>query len=104
MRKITLFVFTFFAAFVVACSQPVSVQQAPSSPIAGSEANGEITPAAELIDTYLPLLKNKRVAVFANNTSMVKNTHLVDTLKSLRCGYQENICARAWIQRYGRCR
>lgn len=83
MRKITLFLFTFVAAFVSACSQPVSVQQAPSSTAAGTTGNAGISPAAELIDTYLPLLKNKRVAVFANNTSMVKNTHLVDTLKSL---------------------
>lgn len=29
---------------------------------------------------YLPLLKGKAVAVFANQTSMVKSTHLVDTL------------------------
>jgi uncharacterized protein YbbC (DUF1343 family) len=37
-------------------------------------------PAADRLDTYLPLLKGKSVAVFANQTSMVKNTHLVDTL------------------------
>lgn len=39
-----------------------------------------IIPAAERMQTYLPLLKNKRVAVFANATSMVQQTHLVDTL------------------------
>jgi uncharacterized protein YbbC (DUF1343 family) len=32
------------------------------------------------MDQYLPLLKNKRVAVFANHTSMVGNSNLVDTL------------------------
>lgn len=36
--------------------------------------------AAERMNVYLPMLKGKRVAVFANQTSMVKNTHLVDTL------------------------
>ena len=39
-----------------------------------------ITPGAERMDVYLPYLKGKAVAVFANQTSMVKNTHLVDTL------------------------
>lgn len=39
-----------------------------------------ITPAAERTGVYFPLLKGKKVAVFANQTSMVKNTHLVDTL------------------------
>ena len=35
---------------------------------------------AERMPVYLPLLKGKAVAVFANQTSMVKNSHLVDTL------------------------
>ncbi len=42
-----------------------------------------IIPAAERLDQYLPLLKNKRVAIFANHTSIVGNTHLVDTLSGL---------------------
>lgn len=37
-------------------------------------------PAAERMDVYLPFLKGKKVAVFANQTSVVKGTHLVDTL------------------------
>ena len=32
------------------------------------------------MEVYLPLLKGKSVGVFANQTSMVRNTHLVDTL------------------------
>ncbi len=40
----------------------------------------QITPGAERMEVYLPLLKGKTVAVFANQTSMVNNTHLVDTL------------------------
>lgn len=43
----------------------------------------EIIPAAERIEIYLPLLKGKVVAVFANQTSVVGNTHLVDTLLKL---------------------
>lgn len=35
---------------------------------------------AERLELYLPLLKSKSVAVFANQTSVVGQTHLVDTL------------------------
>lgn len=39
-----------------------------------------IVPGAERMEMYLPMLKGKSVAVFANATSLVKETHLVDTL------------------------
>lgn len=39
-----------------------------------------IIPGAERMDQYLPLLKGKSVAVFANPGSVVKHTSLVDTL------------------------
>ncbi len=40
----------------------------------------KIIAGAERTEIYLPLLKNKRVAIFANQTSMVGNLHLVDVL------------------------
>ena len=43
-----------------------------------------IIPGAERMEMYLPLLKGRSVAIFANQTSMVKNSHLIDTL--LKCG------------------
>lgn len=42
-----------------------------------------ITPAANRLDQYLPLLKGKRVAIFANHTATIGHTHLVDSLKRL---------------------
>lgn len=39
-----------------------------------------IIPGAERMDQYLPLLQGKNVALFANPTSVVGNTLLVDTL------------------------
>jgi uncharacterized protein YbbC (DUF1343 family) len=42
-----------------------------------------IIPGAERLDAYVPLLKGKRVAVFANHTAMVGKKHLVDTLLKL---------------------
>src|ERR1043165_1643812 len=47
---------------------------------AGGFSQQRIIPAAERTDVYIPLLENKSVAVFANQTSMVYHTHLVDTL------------------------
>jgi uncharacterized protein YbbC (DUF1343 family) len=40
-------------------------------------------PGAERINVYLPFIKGKRVGIFANQTSVVGNTHLVDTLRKL---------------------
>ena len=39
-----------------------------------------ITPGAERMEVYLPYLKGKAVAIFANQTSLVNTTQLVDTL------------------------
>ena len=43
----------------------------------------QIKPGAYQTDKYLPLLKNKRVGIFANHTATVGSIHLVDTLKKL---------------------
>lgn len=51
-----------------------------NTPSAGENSDAKIIPGAERMDQYLSLLKGKRVAVFANHTSLVNNTNLVDTL------------------------
>lgn len=48
---------------------------------AGSKAR--LAVGAEQFDKYLPLLRDKRVALVVNHTSMVGQTHLADTLKAL---------------------
>jgi len=45
--------------------------------------SNKLLTGAEQLDQYLPLLNGKRVAILANQTSIVGKTHLVDTLKSL---------------------
>ena len=60
MKKL-LFITTLLLAAVIAQAQTVKV-------------------GAEITDKYLPLLKGKRVAVMANQTSMLDNEHLVDFL------------------------
>ncbi|HMT75544.1 MAG TPA: DUF1343 domain-containing protein [Chitinophagaceae bacterium] len=42
-----------------------------------------IRTGAEQTEKYLPLLKGKRIAIMANPTTIIGNTHLVDSLKSL---------------------
>ncbi|OFY21270.1 MAG: hypothetical protein A2W98_14915 [Bacteroidetes bacterium GWF2_33_38] len=49
-------------------------------------------PAAELTHKYISLLKGKRVGVVANQTSMIKNTHLVDSLLSLEINITKIFC------------
>jgi uncharacterized protein YbbC (DUF1343 family) len=49
-------------------------------PVSGGKT---IQPAAAYLPAYLPLLKGKRIAVVANPTSTIGQTHLVDTLTSL---------------------
>ena len=43
----------------------------------------QIKVAAERTKHYLPLLKQQKVAVIGNQSSLIKNTHLVDSLLSL---------------------
>ncbi len=43
--------------------------------------NAPVLPGAYRMSVYVPFLKNKRVAVFANATSMIGNIHLIDTLQ-----------------------
>ena len=43
----------------------------------------QIVPGAYRTNVYLPLLKGKRIGVFANQTSVVGNTNLIDTLIKL---------------------
>lgn len=49
-------------------------------PITNVLADNLPQPAAEQINSYLPLLEQQRVAVFANATSRVGQAHLVDVL------------------------
>ncbi len=67
------FIIVLFAAFFMQCTQ---AQKKDISSTA-------IKPAADRIDAYLPLIQGKKVAIFANHTSMVGKTHLVDTLLAL---------------------
>ena len=66
MKKLKYFFIALLLNCYVAVAQPAN--------------NNTVITGAERMQAYLPWLKGKTVAVFANQTSMVKNTHLVDTL------------------------
>ena len=51
-----------------------------ASGIAEPSGTKPIYPGAERMGLYLDSLKGKRIAVVANQTSLVKGVHLVDTL------------------------
>lgn len=59
------------------------VQLACSAQHAPVHKPAPIRPAAERISEYLPLLKGKRIGLFANQTTVVGKTHLADTLRKL---------------------
>lgn len=46
-------------------------------------SQAEILPAAYRTEVYVPLLKGKRVGIFANHTATIGRKHLVDSLLSL---------------------
>jgi uncharacterized protein YbbC (DUF1343 family) len=69
-------------AFLISCLY-LSCTAQKTALKTSSATDGAIIPGAERLSAYLPLLKGKTVGIFANQTSMVGPTHLVDTLKKL---------------------
>lgn len=73
--RAALFVVNFLLLGGIAGAQP-----APPHPATRTTAPASILTGAEQMDQYLPLLQGQSVAVFANPTSTVGSSHLVDTL------------------------
>ena len=74
--RLILFIFIIISLNFCATSQ----HQKQNS---GDEKAQTIQTGAEQTGKYIPLLKGKRVAIMANQTSIINKTHLVDSLKSL---------------------
>lgn len=66
MRHLPLLLF----AFLFSCSTPKAQKKL-------------ISPGAYQVNEYGPLLKGKNVGFFVNHTSLINNTHLIDSLQSL---------------------
>lgn len=68
---------------ISSCHGQKTGQQSAVPMLKNGGSEPAIIPAAERIDVYLPLIRGKKLGIFANQTSMVGNTHLVDTLRKL---------------------
>lgn len=55
-------------------------------------AQEHIVVGAENMSNYLPLLKNKQIAIVANQTSLVNGKHLLDTLTQLGINVKKVFC------------
>lgn len=66
--------------FLAACADNHQHQSITAVESNRENADAKIIPGAERMNVYLPMLRDKRVAVFANHTSLVGTTNLVDTL------------------------
>ncbi len=73
------FISTFIALTITVFIQAQSSKQKPQ----GIETLSVTLPGAYQTETYLPLLKGKRVGIFANQTSNIGKQHLVDSLQKL---------------------
>ena len=62
-----------------ACNAQNNIKQKTN----GTREENQILTGAERLSVYLPLIKGKKVGIFANQTSIVGNSHLVDTLRKL---------------------
>ena len=65
------------------CGTPHNPTSSTSSSQGETTDKRALFTGAEQTDKYVPYLKGKRVAIMANLTSIIGNTHLVDSLKSL---------------------
>jgi uncharacterized protein YbbC (DUF1343 family) len=76
---------TLSIALLICLTGMVRAQQVSPLRAAKPDASHSTTimPGAAQVKTYLPLLEGKRVAIFANQTSLISKTHLVDSLQQL---------------------
>ena len=77
----TIFLSVAFLSVLSCSAQKQKIKIKSKQPAARPAANSGILPGAERLAAYLPLLKGKKVAVFANQTSTVGSSHLVDVLR-----------------------
>ena len=66
-----------------ACGQPVPTQVPVTTETITKEVSKPLRLGAERTNIYIPLLEGKSVGVVANQTSLIGQTHLVDTLIAL---------------------
>ncbi len=81
MKVFSILLFFTFSLFSCSAQKKPSATSNKQPATSNQKPETRIIPGAERMNVYLPLIKGKRIGIFANQTSMVGNTHLVDTLK-----------------------
>ncbi len=72
-----------FPFIIVALALCISCNSQKQSQNFANVGNVQIKTGADQTEKYVPYLKGKRVAILANQTSIIGKTHLVDSLKKL---------------------
>ena len=72
-----------FPFIIVALALCISCNSQKQSQNNATVASGQIKTGADQTEKYIPYIKGKRVAILANQTSIIGKTHLVDSLKKL---------------------
>ena len=76
----------FISVFSICCSgqddSTTTLSTTPTQLSPQKEAVKDIVVGAERMDQYLPLLTGKKVGVVGNHSSLIRSTHLVDSLLS----------------------
>lgn len=81
--------FFLFAGFLFSCNAQVQVNTSEPELKVIENKDLPIVTGAEQLSAYLPLLKGKRVGLVVNQTSMVGNVHLLDTLLVLKVAVEK---------------
>lgn len=79
MKRISAFI---AVALILTISIAAFKKPQPVSTMVESVKKDSIRTGADQTEKYLPYLKGKRVAILANQTSIIGNQHMVDSLKS----------------------
>ncbi len=92
MKSLSLFIFSTLLIVAVITAFKILVREQPLVSIVGNHADPKavavvpkdtIKTGADQTEKYVPYLKGKRVAILANQTSIIGHRHMVDTLQSL---------------------
>jgi uncharacterized protein YbbC (DUF1343 family) len=75
--------------FLSSCNLEKTTAGQSIAPITKSANKNKIVPGAEKLATYFPLIKGKKVGLVVNQTSIVRNRHIVDTLISIGVDVQK---------------
>ncbi|MEQ8531936.1 MAG: DUF1343 domain-containing protein, partial [Imperialibacter sp.] len=71
----------FFSIMLTACGSDAA-KQGDKKALVEEVADSQIKVGAAQMEEYLPLLQNKNVGMVVNHTTMLGQTHLVDSLLS----------------------